>query len=243
MVASEVMERNLGETENIIINQLRKNCLQEAMGCEAKSEFKLYKGTEMKESDIFASAVEESEFCVRLCCSQCHPYTMVVKEESSGDEIVTLDRPFACAAAGCKCCCYQNMTVSSGGQKLGKITEDCYYCVPSFTVTNSTDVAIHKIKPPTCLGGLCVDCFAEGNPCGKGCCKSSFIIYDAADEAKTDPKGKILVVPKSWGTELFSDANRFKVDLPKDATSEAKGIMIGATVFMNSLFYENNNEN
>ena len=33
-----------------------------------------------------------------------------------------------------------------------------------------------------------------------------------------------------------------KVDLPKDATSESKGIIIGATVFMNSLFYEGGDE-
>jgi len=239
MVVSEVMERNLGDTEGVVMNQLRKGCLQEILGCEAKTEFDVYKDKEMK--DKFATATEDSSFLARLCCSGCHGYTMAVKEKDSGDEIITVDRPMTCPMGGCKCCCYQTMTVSSAGAKLGVITEDCFYCVPHFTVTGSNDATIYKLSPPTCVGGMCVNCCAEGNPCGKGCCKASIRIYAPDNFEEGSHLGKILKVPKSFLTGLVSDADRFEIDFPKDASTEQKGILMGATVFMNSLFFETSN--
>jgi Scramblase len=50
--------------------------------------------------------------------------------------------------------------------------------------------------------------------------------------------GLILKKPKSLATELFTDANAFEVDFPKDATPDQKGILIGLSIFINSVFYE-----
>jgi hypothetical protein len=48
----------------------------------------------------------------------------------------------------------------------------------------------------------------------------------------------ILKKPKSVATEIFTDANAFEVDFPKDATADQKGILIGLSVFINSVFFE-----
>jgi hypothetical protein len=47
------------------------------------------------------------------CCS-IHPFTMMVTEIDTKTELLTVDRPWACEASACKCCCYQSLTVSSG---------------------------------------------------------------------------------------------------------------------------------
>lgn len=98
----------------------------------------------------------------------CNRFTMTVKENNTEAELLTVERPFRCAAGGCKCCCYQEATFSSGGQLLGSIKEDCWYCVPSFDVKDHEEKGLYVVHPPTCLGGMCVNCCAEGNPCGKG---------------------------------------------------------------------------
>jgi len=90
-------------------------------------------------------------------------------------------------------------------------------------------------------GGLCVNCCAEGNPCGKGCCKQSFRIYDPTVENTNGDApylGVILKKPKSVATELLTDAQAFEVDFPKDATADQKGILAGTTLYINSVFYE-----
>ena len=33
-----------------------------------------------------------------------------------------------------QCCCYQEMSVTSGNEEIGFLKEDYYYCVPQFSV-------------------------------------------------------------------------------------------------------------
>lgn len=54
-------------------------------------------------------------------------------------------------------------------------------------------------------------------------------------------EGVILKKPKSAMVEIFTDSNAFEVDFPKDATPDQKGILTGAAIFINSLFYETGN--
>ena len=71
--------------------------------------------------------------------------------------------------------------------------------------------------------------------------KSSFRVYDAeASNTNGDAPflGSILKKPKSAATEVFTDADAFEVDFPKDATADQKGILIGMSIFINSVFFE-----
>lgn len=98
------------------------------------------------------------------------------------------------------------------------------------------------MHPPTCCGGCCVNCCAEGNPCfGKGCCKLPFHIFDYEEKDTAGNEnyiGKILKKPKSLMTEMFTDANAFDVDFPKDATPAQKGMLVGSAIFMNAIYFE-----
>lgn len=43
---------------------------------------------------------------------------------------------------------------------------------------------------------------------------------------------------RGMGTEVFTDAASFQVDFPDGAGKEAKQRLIGATMFINMLFFE-----
>lgn len=87
---------------------------------------------------------------------------------------------------------------------------------------------------------MCVNCCAEGNPCGNGCCRESFRIYNSevGNQGGDEYEGTILKKPKSSLTEAFTDSDAFEVDFPKNASADQKGILTGAAIFINSLFYE-----
>ena len=75
------------------VRQIRHGWIQECLGCEAADEFKWFDATDGK-NDQFATSLEESDCCPRMCCGGCHEFTMVAKEEGSGEEILTMHRPW-----------------------------------------------------------------------------------------------------------------------------------------------------
>ena len=90
-----------------------------------------------------------------MFCGAIYPFKTTVKELNTDAALFEVERPCACAAGGCKCCCYQELFVSSGGTKLGSIKENYYYCVPSFTIKDDKDQPQYILHPPTCCGGMC----------------------------------------------------------------------------------------
>lgn len=232
---SQALKAHLSECAKLEMRQTRRGWLQECLGCEAKTEFKYFIG----DQQVFHSLEDASCLC-RFCFSPCHNYTMVIKELNTDAEIVTVDRPFTCPPNPCKCCCYQKATFSSNNNKLGTMVETCYFCVPSFKIYDHNESYLYLVHPPTCCGGICINCCAEGNPCGKGCCKQSFRIYksEVGNQGGDEYEGLILKKPKSAMTEIFTDSNAFEIDFPKNATADQKGILTGAAIFINSLFYE-----
>lgn len=240
---SEVMERHLEGQDMIHIKQTRRACFQELLGCEAKTELKYYKNDR---NEHFATSLEDADCPMRFFCSACYPYTAVVKEEGTGEEILSMERSFTLPLGSCKCCCYQELNVSSGGTNIGKIQEQCFYCVPRMLIYDANGAVVYKMHAPTCCGGVCVNCCAEGNPCGRGCCKDSYNFYEP-DQEKTDGTdapyaGRIMKLPKSFMDELFTDAVAMDVHMPKGITVERKGLLLGAAMFINTNFYENDSD-
>ena len=238
---SAPLKAHLEGTSEMHIRQTRRGCFQELLGCEAKTEFKYFIG-----NDQVAQSLDDDDCLCRIFCSPCHPFTTVIKELNTDAELLTVDRPFACPIGGCKCCLYQEADFTSDGQKLGNIKETFYCCVPRFDIFDDEAKLLYKLHQPTCCGGMCVNCCAEGNPCtSKGCCKESFRVYDANQE-ETDGDapylGYIMKKPKSAMVEIFTDADAFDVKFPENATVAQKGILVGTAIFINATFFENQDE-
>eukprot|EP00549_Striatella_unipunctata_P009231 CAMPEP_0118710924 /NCGR_PEP_ID=MMETSP0800-20121206/23718_1 /TAXON_ID=210618 ORGANISM="Striatella unipunctata, Strain CCMP2910" /NCGR_SAMPLE_ID=MMETSP0800 /ASSEMBLY_ACC=CAM_ASM_000638 /LENGTH=242 /DNA_ID=CAMNT_0006615293 /DNA_START=65 /DNA_END=793 /DNA_ORIENTATION=+ len=233
---SDAMKTHLSSVPKIQVRQTRRGWLQECIGCEAKSEFKYF-----IEGNQFADSLEDSDCCIRLFCSPCHPFKMMVKDTASTAEILTMDRPFACPVGNCKCCCYQAMSFSSGGSELGSIKEDCYYCVPQFTMFDHSGNEVYIVHPPTCCGGVCYNCCAEGKNCFAVCCKVPFHVFPASQKGSTDGgaqhAGKIVKLPKSLMTEILTEANAFDVEFPTSASADQKAMLTGTAIFLNANFF------
>ena len=237
---------HFGEDTNAVsVRQTRRGCFQEMLGCEARTEFKWFNITVKKTSSLLPLLRNPTVVCVPFC-GGCHEFTMVVKEEGSGVEVLSMHRPMSCNAGPCKCCCFQEMTMSSNGRTLGKVEEKFYCCVPRMLIKIANGVDIYKVHQPTCCGGMCVKCFTEGNPCcGKGCCREPFHIFPA-DQIDTDNGaahvGNILKLPKSMMTELCTDSEAYAVTFPEKSTTEQKALIAGSSVFINASFFEQGNE-
>lgn len=221
------------------IRQTRRGWCQELLfGCDARTEFKYYVNGSRQQ---VAHSIENSNCCVRCCCPGIHPFTMAVEELNTRANLITLERPLRCHPASCKCCCYQMGIVHSGSTPIGSIRETCYICNPEFHVYDSSGQGLYRLHPPTCCCGTCINCCAEGNPCcGRGCCRVPFHIFPY-HQYNTDNAayiGKIVKKRKSFLDEFFTDAEAYEVEFPKQATAEQKGVIMGAAILLNAMFFE-----
>ena len=119
---SDALKSHMNGCDELHMRQTKKGWFQELLGCEAKTEFKYFKGDTQ-----IAHSIEDTDCFCRICCPVIHPFKTSVKELNTNNELVNVDRPLRCAAGGCKCCCYQEATISSNGQELGRVEEQCYY--------------------------------------------------------------------------------------------------------------------
>ena len=71
---SDALKSHVSDTQTMSIRQTRKGWLQEILGCQARSEFKVFVG----ENQV-ASALEDSNCLCRLLIAPIHPFTMEVK--------------------------------------------------------------------------------------------------------------------------------------------------------------------
>ena len=94
------------------------------------------------------------------------------------------------------------------------------------------------MQQPSCCGGMCVDCMAEG--CCN--CKIPFYIYPPGAGDKGEEVGKIIKLWRGLGTEAFTDAASFELTFPKGVDPQAKARLLGTTMLVNMLFFEKGNE-
>jgi len=250
----------LDEVSEFTIAQTRKGCLQEACGCEANSEF------------VFGIAgarramIEEQSSClVRFCCGNDRWWEtkMVAGSTIDGPAMAGFYRPCKCKVGNCKCCCYQEVLAEvvtnsnnpewhfGDGTGIGGLRETCWYCVPTFELYRADQSPEYRLHQPTCCGGVCVNC------CAQGCCNCRIPFYfyphdnDVEDavlfsskatcyEGQTtpSPEAQITKVWTGLGQEFLSDADTFEVKVPDSATRDSKVRLIGATLLINQVFFE-----
>jgi len=231
------MSERIQNAPNLLVKQTRKGCLQEMMGCEAQSEFNIATMEDQRLNILYA--IEEGNCCVRTFCPIIRDFQMKVSEHKEAPPFLEFERPMKCAGGPLKCCCYQEVTARSvEGEDLGGVREQFYVCVPSFSIFDGSGQQTHELKPPTCLGGLCIDC------CAEGLCRQPFRIHKIGEPGvNIEGDGKIT---KIWGgimKEMFTDADTFELDFPQKADYATKARLLGAVFLLNQLFYENKNNN
>eukprot|EP00287_Rhodomonas_sp_CCMP768_P003522 CAMPEP_0196732952 /NCGR_PEP_ID=MMETSP1091-20130531/12197_1 /TAXON_ID=302021 /ORGANISM="Rhodomonas sp., Strain CCMP768" /LENGTH=257 /DNA_ID=CAMNT_0042076287 /DNA_START=59 /DNA_END=832 /DNA_ORIENTATION=- len=220
--------------DGLFFKQTRRGWFQECFGCEAKTEFDIAT-IENKEHNVFY-AIEDTDCCIRCICGPCRPFEMNLHEQNGdGPLMARFYRPLRCAAAPCKCCCFQELQVRDAqGNEAGATVETCYNCVPQYNILRPDGSVEYKLSQPTCCGGCCV------NICAEGICNCRIPFYILAPEAGTGgkPTGRIVKVWSGLTNELFTDADHFEVAFPEGAGAESKARMVGALFLLNQLHFE-----
>ena len=63
------------------------------------------------------------------------------------------------------------MATDNAGSIVGSVEEEMWFFVPSFSIKDPMGTATHTLHMPTCFGGMCVDC------CAEGCCNCRIPFY------------------------------------------------------------------
>jgi hypothetical protein len=266
------MESLLGDKNGVLVKQTMRGCLQECLGCEAKSEFKISKMEHewmdgykildqgQNQEDIMY-ALEESSFFCRCCWRDGRPFDMVVSEgsEKGGQELLHFVKPCSFplyfsiptkdGSVDCPCCCFlpKLSTTLPGGTELGNESAyicDQNLCVPKLKYSENGQ-AVYILKPETCCGGCCISC----EPCGKGCIYIPFYFHDpeSGDVVGGSYDGKDTPqIRKVWAglkKECCSTADTFAVMFPKDINTNRKAGLLGLTFLLDFTVFERQQDN
>lgn len=227
---------------SMFVKQTRKGCMQELMGCEATNEFKMFPTKEdakAKSEESFYS-LEESDCCMRFLCANGRAFTQTIwngTKENRGDVVMKMSKECSLAAQPCCCCCMPLITFTDGaGAKIGTSDVPTFFCfLPQIKVRDSSGTEEYMVQMPSCCGGMCVDCMAEG--CCN--CKVPFYIFPPGKPGtRGNEVGKIVKLWRGMGTEAFSDAASFNVEFPEGSGEMSKARLLGTTIFINMLFFE-----
>jgi hypothetical protein len=187
----QIDRTDISNYESLLVKQTKRGWCQEFMGCEANSEFKIAAKVTPTENVLYA--LEDTSCCMRFLIPNLRPFTINLSkgEGPGGDKIASFERTLACPLAPCKLCCYQQVDIFKAGVADGSVKEGCYCCVPSFKVLQTDGTHQYDIHQPTCCGGMCVDC------CAEGCCSCRIPFYIYPPGASGDvgsQSGKIVKV-------------------------------------------------
>lgn len=151
----------------------------------------------------------------------------------------------------CNCCPLPYLETRRDGTVLGKTIYVCDACcfVPKYDVYNGSNEVLYRIRPDTCVMGLCVRCRCDGKKGKKGkCCRVPFLIrkhptMEALDGARGGLKAVIDNLWAGWKHECCTQKNAYHVVFPKDSTAEDKLLLLGSTVLVDVTMFEQDDNN
>jgi len=229
-----------GPKDSMLVKQTMRGCIQECLGCEAKSEYKVSNmdysymdGTKLKEGTMTLPdelyILEESNCCARICLQDGRPLVLKVSTggEPGGTPVVEYRKPCGCPVMftvhtdngqiDVPCCCMlPEMTAfDPSGKELNKTKYVCDMClyVPKFMYSEG-GVDKYRIRPETCCGGCCIVC-----KCSGGKPSIPFYFWDPLNPENkiTGGAGGEPQICKVWAgmkKECCSTADNFAVFFP-----------------------------
>lgn len=166
----------------------------------------------------------------------------LTESEQKDSVIATHEKTRTCGA----CCCgpmpYLE-TKDAEGKLLGKTEYVCDGCIfiPKFDVFDAKGDKIYRLRPETCVAGLCIKC-AVGGPKGK-CCRVPFIVRDPNTfEPLKGKKG----VERAQVTQLWAGLKNacctqrdvYHEVFPDSASTAEKLTLIGSSILLDIVFVE-----
>lgn len=169
------------------------------------------------------------------------------EEDRNKDVIATHEKEQTCGA--CCCCPPYLETKDATGTLVGKTQYVCDWCifVPKFDVLDANGEQKYRIRPDTCVGGLCVMCRCDGSK-GK-CFKVPFIVRDPntmepiMTKNASEDKAQVTQLWAGWANECCMKKNAYHVCFPENATVEEKLTLVGSSILLDVVFFEQEDDN
>lgn len=260
------LEAVFNDKSSLLVKQTARGCLQECMGCEAKSEYKisamdktymktggwLNEGAMSQRDELYA--LEESSFCMRCCWrdGRSMHINVTAGAEAGGPPVVHYKKPCGCPLSlsiptndgniNCPCCCFlpELATKTPDGEEISrsKYICDLYCCVSKFAYMEDNH-EVYRLKPATCCGGCCPTC-----KCGRQISVPYYFhnpetgerITDGEDDDDRQPQ-----IRKVWAglkKECCTTADTFAVFFPRGASARRKAGLLGLTFLLDFTIFE-----
>ncbi|TPP58644.1 Phospholipid scramblase [Fasciola gigantica] len=173
---------------------------------------------------------EESDFCMRQCCSSGRAFTMHI-HDNMGVQVIRVNRPYkyhcACGFFNCAECCQDEVEVEAPvGHVIGYVKQVMAGCDIRYHILDKNRSTVLQIRGPSYCH---CPCFGED---------VHFRVTSA------DGAAEIGRITKQWSNilqEVFTDADNFGVSFPMDLDVHVKATLIGAVFLIDFMFFENNN--
>lgn len=167
-------------------------------------------------------AVEESEFCNRLCCGANRAFSIKIMDNLN-QTVLHLVRPLGCHSCWCPCLHHRMEVQAPPGTIIGYVVQEWNPCIPILSIQNEMSETILKIRGP-CMQFSC---------CGD-------VNFKVLSKDESTVVGKIS---KKWTgllREFFTDADNFGIQFPMDLDVKVKAVLIGACIMVDFLYFEQN---
>jgi len=135
------------------------------------------------------------------------------------------------------------------GDLLGKTQYVCDLCcfVPKYDIFDASGKKLYRIRPDTCVGGICVMCRCDGSQ-GK-CCRVPFILRDpethepitsgtAAGDDDGTKKAMVDVLWAGWKSACCTSKNAYHLVFPPNVTAQEKAVVMGSTLLVDVTMFE-----
>lgn len=200
---------------------------------------------------------EEATFCGRTW-SNCYPacrqtkYTVYDGEDESKPVIFTHEKKTTCSHCPLvmytdngpvripMCCCLPYLeTKDAGGELLGTsryVCDKCL-CVPKYDLFDKNGTHVYRVRPDTCLGGVCVRCRFGGGRKGK-CFRIPFPIRQPSEPYNQIGDAAISDLWAGMKAEFCTNREMYEIKFPGDATDAIKKTIIGMALLVDITLNE-----
>lgn len=180
-------------------------------------------------------AYEKTDPAMRICCGAERGFKFIVVD-NAGAEIMRITREFKCCA-GCCWCAYKDcgaweiQVEAPVGNVISTVRQAGSFWYAKMDINNAEGETSLKVLQRQC-------CLCPGP-----CCTCDFN-FDVLPRNGGSPIGAVTKQYSGFTKECFTNATNFAVTFPKDLDVKMKAALVGVTILLDMMFFEeNDNDN
>jgi len=178
-------------------------------------------------------AAEDTDPWMRVCCGNQRGFKINVLDNFN-QVVMVISREFKCCSGCCWCagccdhCAFELTIEAPAGHVIGYVKQTGSFWKAHYDILNELHEPILKIIGPACI------CDGPCCPCDN---KFKLLTLDETSEI-----GSVKKIYAGFATEMFTMADRFTIDFPKDLSVNAKATLLGALFLIDFMYFQRKNQ-